>query len=56
MLKNVFGEKKVGIAKDISKMREMFFYGDISEVSKEIETDDFKENPHGEYVVILENK
>jgi len=56
MLKTVFGEKKVGIAKDISKMREMFFYGDISEVSKEIETDDFKENPHGEYVVILENK
>jgi len=56
MLKNVFGEKKVGIAKDISKMREMFFYGDISEVSKEIETKDFKENPHGEYVVILENK
>ena len=56
MLKNVFGEKKVGIAKDISKMREMFFYGNISEVSKEIETDDFKENPHGEYVVILENK
>lgn len=56
MLKTVFGEKKVGIAKDISKMREMFFYGNISEVSKEIETDDFKENPHGEYVVILENK
>ena len=56
MLKNVFGEKKVGIAKDISKMREMFIYGNISEVSKEIETDDFKENPHGEYVVILENK
>lgn len=56
MLKSVFGEKKVGIAKDISKMREMFFYGDISEVSKEIATDDFKENPHGEYVVILENK
>lgn len=56
MLKSVFGEKKIGIAKDISKMREMFFYGDISEVSKEIETDDFKENPHGEYVVILENK
>lgn len=56
MLKNVFGEKKVGIAKDISKMREMFFYGDISEVSNEVATDDFKENPHGEYVVILENK
>ena len=56
MLKSVFGEKKVGIAKDISKMREMFFYGDISEVIKEIGTDDFKENPHGEYVVILENK
>ncbi len=56
MLKSVFGEKKIGIAKDISKMREMFFYGDISEVRKEIETDDFKENPHGEYVVILENK
>jgi len=56
MLKIVFGEKKVGIAKDISKMREMFFYGDISEVNKEIATDDFKENPHGEYVVILENK
>jgi len=56
ILKDVFGEKKIGIAKDISKMREMFFYGNISEVSKEIETDDFKENPHGEYVVILENK
>ena len=56
ILKDVFGEKKIGIAKDISKMREMFFYGNISEVKKEIDTDDFKENPHGEYVVILENK
>lgn len=55
-LYDVFGEKKIGIAKDISKMREMFFYGNISEVKQGIETDDFKESPHGEYVVILENK
>jgi len=56
ILKEVFGEKKIGIAKDISKIREMFFYGDISSVKKEIDTQDFRNNPHGEYVVILENK
>lgn len=56
ILKEVFGEKKIGIAKDISKIREMFFYGDISSVKKEIYTQDFRNNPHGEYVVILENK
>jgi len=55
-LKEVFEEKKVGVAKDISKMREMFFYGNISSVKEEIDTEDFRDNPHGEYVVILENK
>jgi len=55
-LKEVFEEKKVGVAKDISKMREMFFYGNISSVKVEIDTEDFRDNPHGEYVVILENK
>lgn len=56
ILKDIFGEKKIGIAKDISKVREEFFYGNLSIVCKEVCTNSFIQNPHGEYVVILENK
>ncbi|MDD4382488.1 MAG: SAM-dependent methyltransferase, partial [Candidatus Dojkabacteria bacterium] len=56
VLKDVFGEKKIFIARDMTKLRERFDYGNISDVISKYEKDMFDVDPHGEYVVILENK
>lgn len=56
ILKKVFGNVNVSVARDITKMRESYFVGDITKVMEEININDFENNPHGEYVVMLENK
>ncbi len=56
ILKKVFGDVYVSVARDITKMRETYFIGEISKVMEEINVNDFENNPHGEYVVMLENK
>lgn len=56
ILREVFGERQVNVAKDITKLREQYFYGQISKVIEQIDTPEFEKNPHGEYVVLLENK
>ena len=56
VLKKIFGNCTVTVARDISKMREQYFFGDIDTVRTGIDVNDFENNPHGEYVVMLENK
>jgi len=56
ILKKVFGDVNVSVARDITKMREAYFVGNISKVLTDINVNDFENNPHGEYVVMLENK
>lgn len=56
ILKDVFGEKKIFVARDMTKLRERFEYGSISDVISKYEKDMFDVDPHGEYVVVLENK
>lgn len=49
-----FGNINIYLAKDISKMREESFFGKISEVKKELLIRKFDNNPHGEFVCILD--
>jgi 16S rRNA (cytidine1402-2'-O)-methyltransferase len=56
LLKKIFGDVNVSVARDITKMKEAYFVGEISKVISEINVNDFENNPHGEYVVMLENK
>ena len=56
LLEKVFGNPFVNVARDITKLREAYTYGHISDVLKQLDTEDFRNNPHGEYVVMLENK
>ncbi len=56
LLKKIFGNTNVSVARDITKMKEAYFVGEISKVISEININDFENNPHGEYVVMLENK
>jgi 16S rRNA (cytidine1402-2'-O)-methyltransferase len=55
-LKDIFGDVNVCVARDISKMKEDYFFGLITKVLEDIKINDFENNPHGEYVVMLENK
>lgn len=56
VLKKIFGNCIVTVARDISKMREQYFFGEIDTVRSSIDVNDFENNSHGEYVVMLENK
>ena len=56
LLEKIFGDCIVTVARDISKMREQYFFGDINTVKASIDVNDFENNPHGEYVVMVENK
>jgi len=52
---DTLGDVNIFLAKDISKLREEYFYGKISKVKSLLNKKDFKENPHGEFVCIVEN-
>lgn len=54
-LKELLGDVNVFLAKDISKLREEYFYGTISEIKQRLYEKDFAKNPHGEFVCIVEN-
>ncbi len=56
LLEKIFDDCIVTVARDISKMREQYFFGDINTVKASIDVNDFENNPHGEYVVMVENK
>jgi len=53
LILNEFGDRDVFLAKDISKMREESFKGNISNVLHELEKRNFEKNPHGEFVCIF---
>ncbi len=52
----VYGDIKVFLAKDISKMREESLSGTVSEVLKMLKERDFENNPHGEFVCVFSEK
>lgn len=56
LLEKIFDDCIVTVARDISKMSEQYFFGDINTVKASIDVNDFENNPHGEYVVMVENK
>lgn len=56
VLRDVFGKKKIFVARDMTKLREGFDYGNISDIISKYEKDMFDVDPHGEYVVILQTK
>lgn len=49
----VLGEIDIFLAKDLTKLRERHFNGNISIIIKELEEEKFDENPHGEFVCIV---
>lgn len=55
-IKNVLGDVKIFLAKDISKLREEYFYGSVSEVKEVLDERNFAENPHGEFVCIVDGR
>jgi len=52
----VLGDVKIFLAKDISKLREEHFYGNVSEVKEILKKRNFAENPHGEFVCVVDTK
>jgi 16S rRNA (cytidine1402-2'-O)-methyltransferase len=52
----VLGDVKIFLAKDISKLREEYFYGNVSEVKEILEKKNFAENPHGEFVCVVDTR
>ncbi|KUK67067.1 MAG: Ribosomal RNA small subunit methyltransferase I [candidate division WS6 bacterium 36_33] len=55
-INNVLGDVKIFLAKDISKLREEYFYGKISEVKEILNDRNFAENPHGEFVCVVDTR
>ena len=43
----------VSLSKDISKLRERYFYGNILDISDILEEEEFNKNPHGEFVCVV---
>ena len=50
----VLGDVKIFLAKDISKLREEYFYGNVSEVKEILGKKNFAEHPHGEFVCVVD--
>ncbi|MHC1716870.1 MAG: 16S rRNA (cytidine(1402)-2'-O)-methyltransferase [Candidatus Dojkabacteria bacterium] len=50
---DLYGDIECFLAKDISKLREKYFSGNISDVKEKLLVDDLKDNPHGEWVCIF---
>ncbi|HRY22289.1 MAG TPA: 16S rRNA (cytidine(1402)-2'-O)-methyltransferase [Candidatus Dojkabacteria bacterium] len=53
-INNVLGDVKIFLAKDISKLREEYFYGNVSEVKEVLNERNFAKNPHGEFVCVVD--
>jgi len=54
-LLEVLGDVNIFLAKDISKLREEYFYGTVTEVKEVLDEKDFINKPHGEFVCVVEN-
>jgi 16S rRNA (cytidine1402-2'-O)-methyltransferase len=55
-INNVLGDVKIFLAKDVSKLREEYFYGKVSEVKGILNERNFAENPHGEFVCVVDTR
>lgn len=54
LLKGELGKDVViSLSKDISKLRERYFFGEVVNIIDILEDEGFKENPHGEFVCIV---
>lgn len=52
----VLGDVNIFLAKDISKLREEYFYGSVSEVKEILRKKNFTEYPHGEFVCVVDTR
>jgi 16S rRNA (cytidine1402-2'-O)-methyltransferase len=50
----VLGDRKVAVAKDLTKLREDFYFGNVKDVLEELRNKGFEDSPHGEFVVMVE--
>jgi 16S rRNA (cytidine1402-2'-O)-methyltransferase len=50
---DTLGDASLFLAKDISKMREQYFFGSVLSVREKLEKSEFFNNPHGEFVCIV---
>ena len=53
-IEDIFKDRNIGVAKDLTKLREEYFLGNANEILEELEGRDFENNPHGEFVVMIE--
>ena len=53
LMSEEFGDIECFLARDISKLREKYFSGKISEAKELLLKDDLEKNPHGEWVCIF---
>ena len=53
LIQSQLGEINIFLAKDISKLREKNYFGRISETMEELKSSGFEENPHGEFVCVI---
>jgi 16S rRNA (cytidine1402-2'-O)-methyltransferase len=53
LIDEVMGDVEVFLAKDISKLRERYFFGKLSKVRTTLEKEGFTQSPHGEFVCIV---
>lgn len=53
LLKEVLGDVDIFLAKDLTKLRERHLNGNISSIIEELQIQKFAENPHGEFVCIV---
>jgi len=52
----VLGDVNIFLAKDISKLKEEYFYGSVSEVKEILRKRNFAEHPHGEFVCVVDTR
>ncbi|MFA5633566.1 MAG: 16S rRNA (cytidine(1402)-2'-O)-methyltransferase [Candidatus Dojkabacteria bacterium] len=54
LLKEELGEEiTLSLSKDISKLRERYFFGKLPEIVELLKEEGFEDNPHGEFVCVV---
>ena len=53
MLKDTLGDVRLSLARDISKLREKYYFGLISEVITVLQKEEFSKNAKGEFVCVV---
>lgn len=56
LLYKILGDVKVCIARDMTKIKEQYIFGTLNNVINDLENSEFEKSPHGEYVIMVENK